>query len=323
MINVIRIKERIFILTDDVLCSEKCQSEIIDKNKTEILFRLNWEPYLSGIKRELRQYADLLYINDGPIDEAYRDMKQVIQFFEDNRLKEKPEFETYRLVKLDEEGKIRELKKYKETLGILKNFGLIDEKENVNLDIDKATTYIIYNEDVFNYVSILFGEDIMNLATQWINLTKNQQELIREFYLKPSRESKLNFIREELMTDIENFYPFFPDWYKVNLYVFGNSNEKIENQRKDYIEWNSYKTLNYKELEKDKENEELVKKEIYAKIPLGVTMSGDQIKNILDEIFKQYKLNPTCHSSKLYNISDYFEMKKVRGGYKFITRKII
>lgn len=332
MFNVFRIEDRILIVRDDILYTDRYKKYIKVKD-IELLFRLDWEAYIPGIKRELREYEDLRYIGELPEEDRlmfegiYRNLPQVIQFFNDNKFKIKPDFETYRNSRLTESEKQETLMKYWLALDELKKLGVVKDQNYTTLkNLDwKAKDVIKYLPDIPNYVSILFGEREMNLATDWIDLEWNQKNLIKDFYSQPTRESKLEFMREKILKsgEPETYYEFLPEWFKVNVHVFGL--EKIrESERGEEIEWNKKETLNHEEQTKEKEKEEIVKKEIYARIPLGVTMTGDNIKFILSDIYEAYSYQPNKnYPSKLGNLGEYFEIKKVRGGYKFITRKII
>ena len=305
-------------------------------------FPYNWRKikkmfnvFRTGIKRELREYEDLVYIKELPeldqlmFEGIYRNLPQVYQFFEDNKYKDKPEFETYRNSILTETEKIGELLKYWTALTELEKIGVVKKQDYSKLKqlVDnKQYEQIKYTPDVSNYVSILFGEVEMNLATDWINLEAFQKLLINDFYNKPTRESKLEYMKETILTkdDPETYYEFLPEWFKLNIHVFGLEKLDSNKERIEHIEWNKTKPLNYEEEIKKKEIEEEVKKEIYARIPLGVTMTGDNIKLVVGDIYSTYSYKPKdTYTSKLNSLREFFEIKKVRGGYKFITRKII
>lgn len=338
MINIFGNTGNIFVIGDKYI--EPAKKYIGD---SKLLYRLGWDDRESKLMLgvDLLEYRDLLFLHTIDTDlylfiGIYRNLPQVLSYFEENKYLTKPKMtmKEYNSISSYEIG--RECAKYEEALKYLAGLNIIggDQKNFTGIRYseilhDYGPSFINYICDIPNYVSILYGEETMLLASDWIDMTEPQKDFIKEFYKQPSRETKIQYLRDNLLSAIggpDIYYQFLPEWYKINLHVFGLRKPDGGETRWEDIEWKmADKTLDYEEQVKEERIKEELKDQIYETFNLRFTYTGDQIKEMMEDIYKSLSISSANNgkSGKLGNIEKYFEIKKVRGGYRLITRKLI
>ena len=337
MINIFGNTRNIFVIEDKYI--EPAKKYIGD---SKLLYRLDWDDRTSELilQTELLEYRDLLFLHTIGIDVVvfigiYRNLPQVLNYFEENKYLAKPNMtmKEYNSISTCEIG--QECARYEEALKYLAGLNIIGKDQKNFTEIRYSTilykygtSFIKYICDIPNYVSILYGEETMLLASDWIDMTEPQKDFIKEFYKQPSRETKIQYLQDNLLSAIggpDIYYQFLPEWYKINLHVFGLRKPDGGETRREDIEWKmADKTLDYEEQVKEERMKEELKNQIYETFNLRFTYTGDQIKETMEDIYKSLSIPPTNNgkSGKLGDIEKYFEIKKVRGGYRLVTRKL-
>lgn len=191
----------------------------------------------------------------------------------------------------------KELESYKVIQPILDNF------PNYTLE---------YNCDILNTLEDYYGADGLELIQSFIDLSKEEIELIRSFYSEITNDKRLRLLQSKYQL-IEHIIEFLPSWCKGSIKVFGI---EINEQNKRYISpecCNKNPLDNFSNIKLQKEMIE----EIYDEFKIGSILRGSEIRTRFREIYRKYGLNP---KATLVDFMEYFVIRKAKSEYEWYYR---
>lgn len=202
----------------------------------------------------------------------------------------------------------------------LVNFEIIKSTESLNLDIDEILKNTTYRCDILNIISSIVG-DSFDIVEKFMNLKKNEKDLILTFYSKTSKQERLDHLQEIVTVDIDRVLPFIPKWYRTNLRLFGLDYQPGFDRFKFALtpEYNNDERLDGNSVVLENQDY-YIKKEVYKEFQLDEVWKGKDIKAKFGEIYERLK---TPKNSRVHDIFNYFNTAITRNGYKLLSRKII
>ena len=206
--------------------------------------------------------------------------------------------------------------------GLLDNIlGIAKELEKYNIispKLDKIPSYILeYNCDILNMLEEYYGDYNLNLIQEYIDLEKEDLDLIRAFYKEITNEKKLKLLQLSYVP-IDHIIDFLPTWCKDYIKVFGldlNSRTAGEYSTPEYCNNN---VLGGDLGEKIELKKEMIS-EIYEEFKIGSVLRGSEIRTRFREIYRKYGLNP---KATIVDFMEYFVIRKAKSEYEWYYRII-
>lgn len=278
----------------------------------ELLLTLNWaDDDLRVLYDCLRPYQDLLSTEEG----KFKYCEDVLCIINSHPRSSSKQYFVY---KRDVEEAMKELE---EAVENLKKFELLDNDFTINFSVDDILGKITYKCDIFNLVSLLIDEKHYRIIESYLDLRKNERDLIINFYNKTSRQEKIEVLRDITTLDIDRILPFIPRWYKTNLRLFGVDFQPGFDRFKFSV------CPEYKDSERIDGNSVIlenqdyyIRREVYKIFHLDEVWKGKDIKAKFGEIYEKLR---TPKNSRVHDIFNYFETAITRNGYKLLSRKVI
>ena len=195
----------------------------------------------------------------------------------------------------------------------LEKYGIIKPR------INEFPRYTLeYNCDILNMLEEYYGESNLEIIQEFIDLGKEDLDLIRSFYKEITNEKKLKLLQSSYtLTPIERIINFLPPWCKDYIKIFGLDINSRAGEDYYIPEYCNKKVLGDpgKKIELKKEMVD----EIYEEFKIGSVLRGSEIRTRFREIYRKYGLNP---KATLVDFMEYFVIRKAKSEYEWYYRII-
>ena len=150
------------------------------------------------------------------------------------------------------------------------------------------------------------------------DLTKEEQDFLKNLLELSSRDSQLKFLEDNKEQVTDNVWNYFPDWLKLSTGIFGLSRPTKELREEQEIElnWNG----SPKEKDESLKNKKLCEN-IYENLQLGVLYTYSQIQELTIKAYQESEMD--IPKKPLLGLTDFFDIQRGRKGYILKTRKIL
>lgn len=310
-------QENLIEISKDLIRTSSIEEDDCDNNY-EFLFCIG-DGDLEKILNDLREYKCLF--REGLI---FKNTEDIYQYFSDKIYLMETELQEA-ISESEGESLIINFKRVAKNLNDHKILSLPDCKENPYFH--NTTPKIEYRVDVYNYLSDIFGDDIVRKVLEFMELSKTTQDLILSVNNLPTKDKKLKHLNEKvdvMGSEIDSALQFLPEWYRLEYKISGQSNELEVREKNIRIEFSNTSTLGKNTLQVQKELYSNLRACIFQSFDIGKTYSGSYILSKLREIYKSLGIEKTA---KIRDIYEFFDYKKVNlryhiSEYKLVTRKI-
>lgn len=169
---------------------------------------------------------------------------------------------------------------------------------------------LIYDCDIYNYLSEIYGKDILETVHSYRLLGKDEKNFLYEFTKQVTRDKKLGLVEKKIDILDPTVLDFIPEWYRLSLRTIGN---KINSEVLEYKNSEPIGGNNEVKLEK-------LKKNFFNTFKLGEIYTGQEIKRKIQTIYEELGITKTPKISDLY---EYFDITSVsiKSSYRINLRK--
>lgn len=284
-----------------------------------ILDKTNEAVYFANTPRteEELDYTELLYTSDSiTLEDIQRDLRPWICLRSTTRIyyHNVPEIKTYLESGNTAEFYTRvypsevksEIERFLRDYDFLVSLGCLSPRPTITQDIPE----LIYDCDIYNYLSEVYGKEVVEVIYSYRSLGKDEKNFLSEFIKQGTRDKKLGWVEKNIDTLNSDVLDFLPGWYRLSLRAVGN---KISAEIPEYK--NSELIGGKNEVEKKQ-----IKDIFFDTFRLGETYTGQEIKEKIQTIYNELGITKTPKISDLY---EYFEITSVsiKSSYRIDLRK--
>lgn len=293
------------------LTNKKRNLDSSNYQESELLMTLGWSSHdISVLEDCLRPWISF----SGDVV-RYKYCREVMEVIESHP---KVPTKLYYAYKQDIQEVVSEVE---ECIEMLKKFEILDSTTELSIDLEWLQSQVVYKCDILNLIYQTLPENVVDYVEKFLSLKKNEKDLVLEFYNKSSKQEKLEHLRNLVLVDIDRVLPFIPQWYKVNLRLFGidvqpgfdrfKFSESPEYKDDERLDGNSVVLDN---------QDFYIRREVYKIFNIDEVWKGKDIKAKFGEIYEKLQ---TPKSSRVHDIFNYFETAITRNGYRLLSRKVI
>lgn len=293
------------------LTNKKRNLDSSNYQESELLMTLGWSSHdISVLEDCLRPWISF----SGDVV-RYKYCREVMEVIESHP---KVPTKLYYAYKQDIQEVVSEVE---ECIEMLKKFEILDRTTELSIDLEWLQSKVVYKCDILNLIYQTLPENVVDYVEKFLSLKKNEKDLVLEFYNKSSKQEKLEHLRNLVLVDIDRVLPFIPQWYKVNLRLFGidvqpgfdrfKFSESPEYKDDERLDGNSVVLDN---------QDFYIRREVYKIFNIDEVWKGKDIKAKFGEIYEKLQ---TPKSSRVHDIFNYFETAITRNGYRLLSRKVI
>lgn len=293
------------------LTNKKRNLDSSNYQESELLMTLGWSSHdISVLEDCLRPWISF----SGDVV-RYKYCREVMEVIESHP---KVPTKLYYAYKQDIQEVVSEVE---ECIEMLKKFEILDRTTELKIDLEWLQSRVVYKCDILNLIYQTLPENVVDYVEKFLSLKKNEKDLVLEFYNKSSKQEKLEHLRNLVLVDIDRVLPFIPQWYKVNLRLFGidvqpgfdrfKFSESPEYKDDERLDGNSVVLDN---------QDFYIRREVYKIFNIDEVWKGKDIKAKFGEIYEKLQ---TPKSSRVHDIFNYFETAITRNGYRLLSRKVI
>lgn len=293
------------------LTNKKRNLDSSNYQESELLMTLGWSSHdISVLEDCLRPWISF----SGDVV-RYKYCREVMEVIESHP---KVPTKLYYAYKQDIQEVVSEVE---ECIEMLKKFEILDRTTEFRIDLEWLQSQVVYKCDILNFIYQTLPENVVDYVEKFLSLKKNEKDLVLEFYNKSSKQEKLEHLRNLVLVDIDRVLPFIPQWYKVNLRLFGidvqpgfdrfKFSESPEYKDDERLDGNSVVLDN---------QDFYIRREVYKIFNIDEVWKGKDIKAKFGEIYEKLQ---TPKSSRVHDIFNYFETAITRNGYRLLSRKVI
>lgn len=292
MIYILK-KENLVYITE----SPRKENEKEGRYEEELLYTFEDLSITKELKQQLRPW-NCFWLED---ENYYRlEILQHLNYILDNKSGCKKYVEMY------ESEKTNYLNSYLNALSTL-NF---IKKLSLN-----GYSKIKYHCDVYNILSVEFGEDNVKKAQKFIKLKDSDKKFLTTFNSFSNKNKKLEYARS-YTGYLPDLFEFLPNYIKEDFFIFDSKLINSDSRQ-------PHPFLDQSPLENIQLSIDL-KNLIYSNFILGNYYTGPEIKSILTSIYNSLDIKQT---PKIQDLYDFFNITKSNANssssYRLDTRKII
>ncbi len=258
---------------------------------------------LDDIKHNLRPWIVLETANEDK--NLYKNVPEIKEYLETGKL-------NIFYTKINQSYALDEIKYFKKSWTFLHDtlecINQIPKPDNLNDIINN----IIYDCDVYNYLENVYGPSTVDIVYAYKSLKYDEKEFLNDFSKINTRDKKYDFLEKNLQTLDPEVIEFLPLWYRLSCKISNG----IKPQEKENLEYKNTRNLG----NTDNNIQEKLKNKFIQTFKLGNTYTGQEIKNMVRNIYEDLGIKKT---PKISDLQDYFVITSVSisSSYRIDLRK--